>query len=98
MVENDVFCQICHTNFNKPSIVITTECGHTFCYKDCYSKYFDISPYGGKVNHLARPCPMCRTLLSNIGQKITKEKYIHLLQEYITEIDDDFLIINLETT
>jgi len=87
--DNENVCSICMDSLdNKPSLIMTTECGHKFHYRDCWKKYYEQS----KNNCICKPCPMCRKLVMfENGNFFDTMEYIKNLEELIIEsIDEDF--------
>ena len=61
-IEEGNCCSICLEQTNKrPQLIMMTECGHTYHYRECWKKYFEAGQ--DKINTICRPCPMCRRLL-----------------------------------
>jgi len=85
-------CSICLDEIDKiPSLIMTTECGHKFHYRECWKKYFD-NDGESKLNSLCRPCPNCRTLVMyEDGGFFNTLDYLKALEELVIDnVDFDF--------
>jgi len=99
---NHECCSICLESVdNKPQLIMTTECGHIFHYRECWKKFFE-GRDDSKINSICRPCPMCRRLVMyDTGAFFQTLEYIKALEEAIIDgVDDDFhpLFYNTETS
>ena len=75
-------CSICLSTLDfvndKSTIIIKTECNHTFHYY-CWKRNFD------KGNEVAVKCPLCRERLAYEGQRMNDEEYILKLEAQVAE-------------
>lgn len=98
-IEEGNCCSICLEETNKrPQLIMTTECGHTFHYRECWKKYYETSN-DSKINTICRPCPMCRRLIMyETGSFFNTLEYIKALEEAIVDaVDIDFQPLFYET-